>query len=316
MRKIRGKARCLVEADLGTLEVTEATAVERTATTAATATAVTKATATAATSTTTTTVAEATTASTAAAAEAAAATATTATEATATAASVAVVTGSSEVETDGTASNLGTVEGLESGAGLLCRGEVDVTEALEGTSLTVGGKRDTGDVTVLLERLLDSLVCAVEGQVTKEQSVAGSRALVTELVGTVESLVGRLLTGSGEVNVERAAIKLVSHHLLLSLSSGISRLELDVTEALGATSLAVANDTAAGNGTELLELAVEPVLINVPAQAANEEVLDTLTTSGGSILSLGLLDGRGGSLLSLALLGRGLLVAVGGVGVG
>ena len=108
-------------------------------------------------------------------------------------------------------------------------------------------------------------------------------------------------------------------HLLLGLSSICGGLELDVTEALGAARLAVADDTAASDGTELLELTVEPVLIDVPAQAANEEVLDAIS-GGGSVLGLGLLDGRLGGLLSLALLGRSLLLVavrrVGRVGVG
>jgi hypothetical protein len=67
----------------------------------------------------------------------------------------------------------------------------------------------------------------------------------------------------------------------------------------------------------VLELAPQPVLVDVPAQATNEEVLDTLSGSGGSLLGLGLLDGGLGSLLSLALLGGslGLGVGVGRVGV-
>jgi hypothetical protein len=301
-------ARRLVKADLGALEVTEATTVEGTAATAtatATTATVAEATATTTASTATTTVAEATTAATASA--------TTTTETTA-AAAVTVVTGSSEVETDGTAGNLSAIESLESSGSLVSGREVDVAETLESTGLTVGGQRDTRDVTVLLESLLDDLVGAVEGEVTKEEGVAGSRALVTELVGAVESLVGGLLAGSGEVDIEGTAIELVSHHLLLGGGSSGSIVELDVAEALGAASLAVTDDTAADDVAEALKLAAEPVLIDVPAQAANEEVLDALG-GGGSLLGLGLLDGGLGSLLSLALLGRGLLlIAVRGVG--
>lgn len=307
-------ARRLVEADLGALEVTKATTVEGAATTAAataTTATVTEATATSTASTAATTVAEATTAATTSA--------TTSTETTA-AAAVAVITGSSEVETDGTTGNLSAVEGLESSGSLLSGREVDVAETLEGTGLTVGGEGDTGDVAVLLESLLDDLVRAVEGEVTEEEGVAGSRALVAKLVGAVEGLVGRLLAGSGEVNVEGTAIELVSHHLLLGGGSSGSIIELNVTETLGAAGLAVADDTAADDVTEALELAAEPVLVNVPAQAANEEVLDTLSGGGGGLLSLRLLDGRLSRLLGLALLGRSLLLiavrGVGGVGIG
>ena len=92
--------------------------------------------------------------------------------------------------------------------------------------------------------------------------------------------------------------------------------KLDKAEALGAAGLTVADDTAAGDVSEVLELTAEPVLIDVPAHVTNEEVLDTLLSGG--LFSLGLLDSGGSCLLSLALLG-GSLLALGSrrvVGVG
>jgi MFS family permease len=103
---------------------------------------------------TTATVAEATTA-------AAASTATTATATTEAAATV-VLTRLSVVDTDGTATDLLAVQSLKSGGSLLLGAEVDVSETLEGTSVAVSWERDTGDVTVLLENLLDALVGALE----------------------------------------------------------------------------------------------------------------------------------------------------------
>jgi hypothetical protein len=68
----------------------------------------------------------------------------------------------SVVDTDGTATDLLAVQSLKSGGSLLLGAEVDVSETLEGTSVAVGWERDTGDVTVLLENLLDALVGALE----------------------------------------------------------------------------------------------------------------------------------------------------------
>ena len=167
-----------------------------------------------------------------------------------------------------------SVECLKSSSSLLDGAEVDVSEALERAGVTVGGERDTGDVAVLLEDLLDALVGAVEGEVAEEEGVGRSAALIPVLVGA-RALVG-LLAGSAEVDVEATAVKLVLVHLGLGLGSIVGAGELDVAEALGAAALAVGDDTATRDLTEALELTAEPVLINVPAQAAYEEVLDTL----------------------------------------
>jgi hypothetical protein len=221
----------------------------------------------------------------------------------------------SVVDTDGTAADVLAVQSLKSGGSLILGAEVDVSETLEGTGVAVGGKRDTGDVTVLLEDLLDALVGALERDVAEEESVAGRAALVTVLVGTGTVGIG-LSTGSAEVDVELTTVKLVLVHLLLGLGGIGSVGELDVTESLSTASLTVSDDTAANNLTEALELAAEPVLIDVPAHVTNEEVLDTLLSGG--LLGLGLLDSGGSGLLSLALLG-GSLVALGSrrvVGVG
>jgi hypothetical protein len=290
----------LVKALLLTLEVTEAATVGAEATTAATTTV------TSTTAATSTTVAEATTAS-----STAAATSTTVAEATATSATASteattavVSTGSSVVNADGTTLNILAVQGLERSGGLLGCCEIDVSKALERAGVTVGREGDTGNATVLGEDLLDRIVGAVKGQVAEEKGVGRSAALVTVLGGAV--VLGRLLAGSAEVDVQVAAIKFRLVHLLLGSGSLSSSGEFDVSETLGATGLAVGDDTAAGDITEPLELAAEPVLIDVPAQATNEQVLDAL---GDGSLNLCLLDDGLGSLLGLALLGRSLLLA-------
>jgi hypothetical protein len=114
-----------------------------------------------------------------------------------------------------------------------------------------------------------------------------------------------VVTGSGEVNIGLATID-ESTLLGLEGSGGIGGVgELNVTETLGAARLTVGDDTSAGDLTELFELAVQPLVVNVPAQVTNEQVLG----SGILDLSLGLLGG--GLLLliiGLALLGWGGLL--------
>jgi hypothetical protein len=300
--EIEGKrqAMSLVKALLLTLEVTEAATVGAEAATAATTTV------TSTTATTSTTVAEATTASTTAAATSATVTEATTTSATATTEATAAVVsaGGSVVNADSTTLNILAVQGLEGSGSLLGSSEIDVSEALERAGVAVGREGDTGNATVLSEDLLDRVVGAVEGQVAEEEGVGGSAALVTVLGGTV--VLGGLLAGSAEVDVQVATIKLRLVHLFLGSGSLSSSGELDVSETLGATGLTVGDDTAAGDVTEPLELAAEPVLIDVPAQATNEQILDSL---GNGSLDLCLLDDGLGSLLGLALLGRSLLLA-------
>ena len=141
------------------LEVTEATTVGRatTAPTAATTTTTITETATATTTTTATTVAEATATATAATTETTAATAT----AEATTATV-VVTGSSKVQADVAAIDVSAVQALKSSLGLVNGAELDVTEALRGASLAVGGETDAVDGTELGEVASEAVGGSVE----------------------------------------------------------------------------------------------------------------------------------------------------------
>jgi hypothetical protein len=220
------------------------------------------------------------------------------------------------------------VQSLKSGGSFSLVAEVDVSETLERTSVTVGGERDTGDVAVLSEDLLDALVAALEGDVAEEEGVAGRATLVAVLVATGTG-VGLLLAGSAEVDVQLATVELELVHLLLGLGSIGSVGELNVTETikvsegsrimrsgdipLGAAGLTVSDDTAANDLTEALELATEPVFIDVPAHVTNEEVLDALFSGG--LLGLGLLNDGLGNFLSLALLGGSLFFVAVGIGV-
>jgi hypothetical protein len=302
-----------LEGDLGTLELRDGSLALVEATTAATE-------ATTTTSTTTTTAAEATATTTTATTTATEAT-TTSTATEATTATTVGRAGSAEVETQSTALKLEAVHGTVSSLGLLNGGVLDVTETLGAAGLGVSGQADAEDTTVLTEGVTESILGSAEGKVANEESVGGGAGGVTEGAGTVLGALalGLVVAGDGVVEVDGAAIDigtLLSGHSL----GGIGSVgELDVTETAGAARVTVGHDTAASELTELAELLLEPGLIDVPGQVADEQVGGG--TLGG-ILSLGLLSGSDGLLISLALLGGlGLLLAVrvggvGGVGVG
>ena len=211
-----------LEGDLGALEVTKAATVGGESTAATTATAA---------SATASTVAKATTAAaTAAAATTAATEATTASTVTATA--TVVVTGSSKVDTDVTSVNILAAQAIKSSLGLLDRAELDVSETLGGTGVAVGGQGDTSDLAVLAESLANALVGGVEGEVANEEGVAGSTALVAELLGASGTLVLVLLAGLAEVDVQGAAIEVGVVESLLGGLRSVGGGELNVTEAV------------------------------------------------------------------------------------
>lgn len=185
----------------------------------------------------------------------------------------------------------------------------------------VSWKSDIDDSAVSTESLADDILVGLERDVTNEESVGLWVLLVTVGLG---ASVGAVLWCSvvawgREVNVGLTSID--KSTLLGGQSlSGIGGVgELNVTETLGAAGVAVRDDTGAGDLTELLELAVQPLVINVPAQVTNEKVL------GASVLNSVGLDLLGGGLLliiSLALLGwssllgllSGFLLGIGRIG--
>lgn len=301
-----------LESDLGALELGDGALalVEGTTTGSTEAT-------TATTATTTTTAAEATAA--AATTEATTATTTT-TTATATAEATAVLTGrtgSREVKTDSTALDLLAVESGVSSLGLIDGSELDVTEALGAAGLLLSGETDTEDGTLGTEDLVESILSGGEGKVTNEESVALGAGGVTVGASTVLGAVSTGLgsgAGSGVVKVDGTAIE-VGTLLGIHGLNGIGSVdELNVSESAGAAGLTVGDNAAARELTELGELALEPLLIDVPGEVTDEEV------GGGTLgdfLSLGLLGNGLGLVISLALLGRlaGLRVGVRAVGV-
>lgn len=170
------------------------------------------------------------------------------------------------------------------------------------------------------ESLAEHILVGLEGNVADEEGVGLWVLLVTVGLGAGVGTLSwsSVVAWGGEVDV---GLTTIDQSTLLGSKClrGIGRVgEFNVTEALGAAGLAVRDDAGTGDLTELLKLAVQPLVINVPGKVTDEEVLGT--SIGGS-LSLDLLDG--GLLLlviGLALLGwSGLLSAgllrIGAVGI-
>lgn len=127
-------------------------------------------------------------------ATAATSTATTAT--TAAAAAAAAGTGRAEVQTHGPAVEISAAELVESGAGLVDRRVLHVTEALGTTGLGVGGQTDAHDATAGSEQLVDGVFVGAEGKVADKEGVTFRAGLVTE--GASTSL-GAVLAAAGLV---------------------------------------------------------------------------------------------------------------------
>lgn len=209
------------------------------------------------------------------------------------------------------------------GLGLLDGRVLDVTETLGTARLGVSRQTDTQNSTLLGEDITETVLSSAERQVANEQSVALGASRVAEVTGTLlGTVVTILLTSGGVVQVDGTAVNLSILLGLVGLGSVGSVGELDVTETAGATRVTVGNNTARALA-ELAELALEPVLIDVPRQVADEEVgrgtlgsigLGLLSRGNGLIISLALLGILGG-ILALLRLGLGRVGAVGAVGV-
>jgi hypothetical protein len=293
-----------LEGDLLAAEVAESTTVGGAATATA-ATAAITAEATASTETASSAASAAVTESSSATTSATATTAEATATATTTSAAVAAIVAAlrSEVEADVAAGNVGTLQSLMCGLSLLNGAHLDVTETLEGTSVTVGRETDGLDGTVLAEGLGQGILIGIEANVADEDGVGWGLGGVAVLVGTVEALLLRSLLRAGlaSVHTKLTVVKQVAvtsgESLLCIGSAGV----LDVSEPLAAARLAVGDDAYTLDLTELLELASQPLLVDVPAKVANEKVCGCT----GLLISLALFRGVLGGSLSLTLLALG-----------
>ena len=170
-------------------------------------------------------------------------------------------------------------------------------------NLLVGWKSDINDSSMLSESFANHILVGSERKVTEEERIRWRILGVAEFLST---FVGAFLRGvvvarSGEVNV---GLTTVNHGAFLGLeSSGAvgGFVEVNISKALGATALLVCDDTSARNLSKFLELTVEPLIIDVPAQVANKQVCGSVLSNS---LNLGFLCGGDGLFFGLTLLRR------------
>lgn len=157
------RAKHLIERDLLARELSDTSAVSRVGTGSTTTATTAEAAATTATATTRTT------------------TATTAAESTTTTSlAFSLRTRSAEVETDGTSTDVGTLELVQGLASLIDRGELDVAITLRTAGLSVGGETDSLDLSLAFEHFTNSVFVNTKDKVADEKGVALGAGLVTE----------------------------------------------------------------------------------------------------------------------------------------
>lgn len=151
------------------------------------------------------------------------------------------------------------------------------------------------------ESLANRILVSTECKVANEEGVRRRVLRVTELLSTV---VGALLwcgvvARGREIDI---GLTTINHGTLLGRKSSSTvggLVELNVAKALGSTRVTVGNDTGSRNLTKLLELTVQPLVVDVPAQVTNEQVLGSRLVDS---FNLGLLCGGNGLIVGLALL--------------
>jgi hypothetical protein len=148
------------------------------------------------------------------------------------------------------------------------------------------------------ESLANHVFVCLKGEVAKEEGIRRGITRVSKLLRTI---VGAILwccivSWSSEVDICDSTIDLCT--FLSSKSSCCIGCvgKLNISKALGASRVSVSQDASAGKLTELLKLAVQPLVIDVPAQVTYEEVLDAL-----SAVDLGLLGRSDWFFFGLAL---------------
>lgn len=227
---------------------------------------------------------------------AASATAAKATSATATLS--VVLLGRGVVDSDRSSAELRAVHGLEGLGGLVDATELNVTEALGGTGVSVGREGDSLDVSKVTECLVDAVLVGVERQGAEEKGLGGVRLAVTKLVGP---LFGHVVPGGSGVSVvdsDVSAIDLLAVHGLDGLGGSLDVGKVDVTETLGSLRVSVKHDSGRDDLAALLELGSEPVVVDVPRELTDKDVAVGLSLR---LVRSGLLGGGLSLVLGLSL---------------
>lgn len=169
-------------------------------------------------------------------------------------------------------------------------------------NLLLSGQTKALDIGDFVEERGDGLLVHVEGQIAHKEGIALGAQLVVEflgaIVGTIGWVVGRLARAKVQSHV--ATVEEATLLLLESSLRVLRAVEVDVTETSGTAVLG--DDTSASETLAVLELLVEEIVIDIPAEVASEKG----GALGRSIFSLGLLGKSLALIISLALLGGSL----------
>lgn len=140
---------------------------------------------------------------------------------------------------------------------------------------------------MLAEGLVDLVLGDREGKGTNPKGLSGRGLLVVEDLSTLlGGLVG--LSLSGVVDTDRTAVNLRTV-LLDRLGRGLKVGEFHVAETTRLLGVTVEDNSGRNNLTTRLELGLEPVVVNVPRELANENVGSgfLLTVIGPGLLCRG-----------------------------
>lgn len=201
-----------------------------------------------------------------------------------------------------------------------------MTPVESGLDLLLSRQAKALDAGNFVEEVGDRLLVDLEGQVADEKSVALGAKLVVELLGTVVGATSSVVVGLASRQVDSHVTTIEEGTVLLIQGSlgVLGRVKVNVAEATGAAIIAASHDASARDTLAVLELLVQEVVIDVPAQVADEQ---RGALSGGLLfIGLALLGGSLGGVLGLALLGGSLslllrrlglrLVRAAGLGIG
>lgn len=160
----------------------------------------------------------------------------------------------------------------------------------------------------LVEEVGDIVLVGVERKVADEESVALGADDIAVLAGALGSASGRgrVVVGlAGKVEAHVAALEEGAVLVVEGLLGVLGGVEVDVTEAAGAARILVSDNASALDALAVLELLVQSIVVDAPAEVADPEgsaLLGSLATLRLVLLGRG--EGSLGLLLGLPLLGR------------
>ena len=202
-----------------------------------------------------------------------------------------------------------TLPCVQRGLGTLDSLELHVGEALGRAGLPVGRQTNGLNVSVLSESVVERVLVGGEGHVADPEGGTG-RVLLVAVLRRTFLRVRPFRSLRGVVDVDGSTVDFLAVQRN-GLGGRLFVGKLDVTEPSGTVLFTVHHNSDANDLTTLLEFGLQPVVVNVPRERTDKDVL-------GRLLLLAVVVGLGdSSVLGLSLFGRrrgflaGLSLAIG-----